>query len=336
MSMATTPEHPAAGTAELLVDDHNTLGEGILWCDRSQRVFWTDIHAQRLHSLHPQTGLKQEWTLPERLACFAFTHDDNRLLLGLASRLAWFNLRTEAITVICEVESGLPTTRLNDGRCDRQGRFVFGTLNEHPDKQAIGSFYRLNHDLTLERLPLPHIAIANSICFSPDGNNMYFCDSMQRQILRWEGYSASSADSPHSAPPQLTLFADLQSDTAAPDGATIDAEGHLWSAQWGGSRVVRYTPDGRIDRVITLPVTQPSCVCLGGGKPDNDHSSSGHIDSMPLPLSTLYITTAQESLSGAELATQPHAGGVFRATTGGITGLPEVRFAGPGSLSSQR
>jgi L-arabinonolactonase len=300
-----TPILPSS-TATLAVDSHNTLGEGVLWCERSHRLFWTDIHEQRLHSLHPQTGLQHEWQLPERLACFAFTHDEHVLLLGLASKLAWFDLRTKTITPICDVESDLPTTRLNDGRCDRQGRFVFGTLDESNNRQAIASFYRLNPDLTLERLPLPHIAIANSICFSPDGDSMYFCDSLSHRIHRWDGYLTAST----SAPAMISLFAELPS-TAAPDGATIDADGYLWSAQWGGSQVVRYAPDGHTDHIFTLPVTQPSCVCLGGGV-----------------LTTLYITTAQESLSEFELAAQPLAGGLFHASTGSIHGLPEIRFAG--------
>jgi len=314
---------PTSSTATLAVDCHNTLGEGVLWCDRSNRVFWTDIHEQRLHSLHPQTGLQQEWQLPERLACFAFTHDQHILLLGLASKLAWFDLRTKTISPICDVESDLPTTRLNDGRCDRQGRFVFGTLDENPDKKAIGSFYRLNSDLSLERLPLAHIAIANSICFSPDGDSMYFCDSLSHRIHRWDGYlteSISSTSTPATvAPATISVFAQLPS-TAAPDGATIDADGYLWSAQWGGNRVVRYAPDGQIDHIITLPVSQPSCICLGGTASTSEH--------LPLHLTTLYITTAQESLTALELTAQALAGGLFYATTESINGLPEIRFAG--------
>ena len=287
---------------QLLVDAGNHLGECVLWCERSARVFWTDITAQRLHCLDPDSGARLDWPMPERLCCFGFTADENVLLLGLASRLAFFNLLTGVVTPICAVEAELPTTRLNDGRCDRQGRFVFGTMNEHPGRQAIGSFYRLNHDLTLERLALPGIAIANSICFSVDGQAMYFCDSMEKIIYRWDGYGNGD-------PTQISVFVDCSAGPAAPDGATIDADGFLWSAQWGGARVLRYASDGGIERSIAVPVSQPSCVCLGGAL-----------------LGQLFVTTARESLSDAMLARQPLAGGLFHAHLADVHGLPEARF----------
>lgn len=296
----------AAPQLELLHDGQNYLGEGVLWNERLARVFWTNIEAARLHSLDPLTGVRSDWVMPERLSCFALTADDDVLLVGLASGLAFFNLKTLAITPICQVEDGV-STRLNDGRCDRQGRFVFGTLDESKPKTAIGSFYRLNLDLTLERLPLPHIAISNSVCFSLDGGAMYFCDSMQGVIYRWNGYARGDAA-------DISVFADVAADTegrAAPDGATIDADGYLWSAQWGGSRVVRYAPDGTVERILHLPVSQPSCVSLGGAG-----------------LNTLYVTTAQESLTPDMLAAEPLAGGLFHTELAQVRGLPEVRFAG--------
>ena len=289
---------------ELLIDARNYLGEGVLWCERSHRVYWTDIEAQRLYGYSPDTGVRSEWIIPERLSCFALTPDENILLLGLASRLAFFNLQTQAVTGIRDVEAGLPMTRINDGRCDRQGRFVFGTMDERSGKEAIGSFYRLNHDLTLERLPLPKIAIANSICFSTDGSAMYFCDSMEKVIYRWDGYLYGDAS-------QISVFADLGCGSAAPDGATIDADGFLWSAQWGGSRVVRYAPHGSVDRILYLPVSQPSCVCFGGTL-----------------LKQLFVTTAQQSLSVAMLADEPLAGGLFHTQLDDVCGVPEVRFGG--------
>ncbi|GGC84307.1 SMP-30/gluconolactonase/LRE family protein [Undibacterium terreum] len=288
----------------LLVDAKNQLGECVLWCDRTRRVFWTDIQSARLHAHSPVSGETQTWELPERLCNFAFTEDSNRLLAGFASGFSFFDLTTAAITPICKVEADLPDTRLNDGRCDRQGRFVFGTMNEAEEKTAIGSFYRLNADLSLERLPLPSIAIANSICFSPDGNSMFYCDSMQGIIHRWDGYGSGNTDAG-----QFHIFADLSADTGAPDGSCIDAEGFLWNAQWGGKRVVRYAPDGRVDISLDVPTSQPSCVCLGGEQLDQ-----------------LFVTTARESMSEERIARQPQAGGLFHAQLQGIRGLAENRF----------
>lgn len=295
---------PTGGQLDLLVDARNALGEGVVWCERNQLVFWTDIHSARLHAYAPADGARSEWTMPERLCCFALTSDENVLLLGLESKLVFFNLRTLAMVHILDIEPDLATTRLNDGRVDRQGRFVFGTLNEDAGRAPIGSYYRLNLDLTLEKLPLPNIAISNSTCFTVDGSAMYFCDSMQGVIHRWDGYASGDAGAD-----QFKVFVDLSGTSASPDGSIIDADGYLWSAQWGAARVVRYAPDGSAERMLHLPVSQPSCPCLGGPE--------GH---------DLFVTTAQENLSAAQLDEEPLAGGLFHAHLGDVRGLPEVRF----------
>nr|WP_198981876.1 SMP-30/gluconolactonase/LRE family protein [Herbaspirillum sp. ASV7] len=288
--------------AQLLVDGQHELGEGVLWCERTQSVFWTDIHAARLWNYHPQSGATRSWGMPERLCCYAFTADPEQLLIGLASRLAFFHLSTGTITPICRVEDDLPTTRLNDGRCDRQGRFVFGTLNEDAGREPIASFYRLNTDLVLERLPLPGIAISNSICFSPDGRLMYHCDTLTKKIMVCD-YAASGAVSGQ------RVFADLAQQPGSPDGSTVDADGYVWNAQWGGARVVRFAPDGSVDRIIDIPATQPSCVAFGGAA-----------------LDTLYVTTAHEGMDAQQRARDPSAGALFSVTLEGVRGLPEARF----------
>lgn len=238
---------------ETIVNLNNQLGECVLWCERSGRALWTDILGATLYAHHPASGHTAAWPMPERLASFALTDDDDRLLLGLASQLAFFSFSTGDVNPIVQVEPDLPT-RLNDGRCDRAGNFVFGTLHELEPKAAVASFYRLNaEDLSLERLALRKVAIANSICFSPDGKVMYYCDSLDRAIRRCD-YPSLDND---------RVFAATEGE-GEPDGSCVDAEGHLWNAQWGGARVVRYAPDGSIDRVVATPARQPTCVALGG------------------------------------------------------------------------
>ncbi|NHZ40745.1 SMP-30/gluconolactonase/LRE family protein [Massilia sp. CCM 8693] len=282
---------------ELMVDAKNALGECVLWCERSGRVFWTDILGATLWAHHPTSGVTRSWAMPERLASFALTDHDERLLVGLATQLAFFDLDSGALTPICEVEAGL-TTRLNDGRCDRQGRFVFGTFNEVEPRLPIGGFYRLNRDLRLERLPLPHVAIANSICFSPDGTTMYYCDSPQ-QVIRCCDYDVVSG-----ALSNQRVFAQVQGE-GEPDGSCVDARGYLWNAQWGGGKLVRYAPDGSIDRSVALPASQPSCVAFGGALLDQ-----------------LYATSARVGLASPGEAD----GGLFTGTVPGVRGLPESRF----------
>jgi L-arabinonolactonase len=285
--------------ATLLIDSRCSLGEGATWCATSGRFWWTDIEGKTLWRHDPRDGSTESFPMPERLACFTPCADARFLLLGLASRLAFYEIATGNIETITEVEADLPT-RLNDGRCDRQGRFVFGTKHDVDDAEAVGGFYRLNGDLSLERLPLGRCAISNSIGFSPDGTTMYYCDSPTRQI-RVCDYPTFAND---------RVFVELTDATGVPDGSIVDADGGLWNAQWGGARVVRYAPDGRETARIEMPTAQPSCTAFGGAD-----------------FGTLYVTSARIGLDDHALQSDAHAGGVFVATPG-ARGIAEAVFAG--------
>ncbi|RQR21819.1 SMP-30/gluconolactonase/LRE family protein [Burkholderia sp. Bp9143] len=289
-----------AASATLLANTRNTLGEGATWCDKTHALYWVDIEGARLWRCRADGSDLAQWPMPERLACFALTHDPDVLLVGLATHLAFFDLRSGAFTRIVDVEPELPT-RLNDGRCDPSGAFVFGMKDEGGDPpRAVGGFYRLNADLTLERLALPPAAIANSIAFSPDGSKMYFCDSLVREILVCDYGRAGVAG--------VRSFARLTDADGDPDGSTMDRDGGLWNAQWGGGRVVRYAADGVETERIAVPTAQPSCVTLDGE-------------------GRLYVTSARVGLSDDALASDADAGGVFVAQTR-HAGLPTARFAG--------
>lgn len=280
----------------------NTLGEGIVWCPRRQALYWTDIPAATLWRHDPATRRTDSWTMPERLACIALCRDPDWLLLGLASRLAFMHLPSGELEPIVEVEVDLPT-RINDGACDRQGRFVFGTLDESEPKRAIGSFYRLDADLSLHRLALDNVAISNSVAFSPAGDVLYFCDTPTRRIRCCEYAADGGVGRVHD-------FADLGEVDGGPDGSTVDAEGGLWNAQWGLGRVTRYHPDGEVDRHIELPALQPTRPAFGGPG-----------------LDVLYLTSARDGLDPARHG--PHAadGHLFAIDTG-CRGLPEPCFSG--------
>jgi L-arabinonolactonase len=287
---------------ELVVDGKHVLGEGIIWDDRGERLFWTDIERSELWALQIREGAAgdlQRWPLPERLCSMALTGDDGRLLLGLASGLAFLDLHSGEATHLCAVEPDIPTTRLNDGRVDRQGRFVFGMFNQADDpKHPIGGFYRLNHDLSVERLPLGGVAIANSICFSPDGGTMYYADSATGEIRCCDYDTVTN----------LRTFVAAGVAPGDPDGSTIDAEGCLWSTRWGAGQVVRFAPDGRIERVIELAAPQPTCPAFGGAG-----------------LDTLYVTSAAVGMPAHALAAAPASGGVFGRKLD-VRGLAEERF----------
>ncbi|WP_430390492.1 SMP-30/gluconolactonase/LRE family protein [Dyella sp. 20L07] len=278
------------------------LGEGILWCERTESLYWTDIQRATLFRLHPSNGVLAQWPMPERLASFALCEADGWLLLALASRLAFFRLADGFLQTLHDVEAGLPT-RCNDGACDRQGRFVFGTMHEpaHGPRQTRGSFWRLNADLSLETLALPQVAISNSIAFSPDGGTMYYCDSLSRRIHCCT--YGNRLGTPR-------LFTDLGDVTGEPDGSCVDAQGSLWNAQWGMGRVVCYAADGSEKHILPVPARQPTRPAFGGPT-----------------LDTLYVISARDGLSEAALADDPKAGSLFEIQTD-VRGLPEPRFAG--------
>ena len=286
---------------DLVADDQAILGECPIWCERSSSLWWTDIEGSRLRRKNTATGTIDTWVTPDRVASFALTQDANRLLLGFASGLGIFDLvRSELVGGFIPVESEQPATRINDGRCDAEGRFVFGMFNQ-VSSAALGGFYRVHPDLSVERLNLQAAAVANSIAFSPDGRRIYFTDSPQRRIwcAKYEASGKIGA---------VEVFADLSSEQGVPDGSCVDAEGGLWNAQWDGSCLIRFDASGRVTHRVALPVTRPTCPAIGGEKFDR-----------------LYVTSARGGLSDKQLHAQPLAGAIFSFSPD-IPGQTERRF----------
>src|SRR5690606_17970307 len=253
--------HAHAATAALAVDSRCQLGEGIVWDPRAQCLYWTDILSARLWMHAPASGETHRWELPEPLGCLALC-EDGRLLLALAKSIRIADAPVPgtplALETLCTLEPDLgASTRSNDGRCDRHGNFVFGTKDETGADPPLGRYYQFSIAQGLRPLPLPDAAISNSFYFSPDGATLYFGDSATPRILRC-AYVPGSATV---TTPEV--FAQVEGG-GAPDGSTVDAEGHLWNAQWGAGRAVRYAPDGRVDRIVAIPAGMPSCCAIGG------------------------------------------------------------------------
>lgn len=252
-----------------LSEQRQAHAEGVIWDDLMGLVRWTDIATSTLFAYDPGTGRVTENTLPARLCCFALTHDPGVLLLALEKQVARYDTRDGTLHILADIEPDLIGMRANDGRCDRGGNFIFGTLNERgPEKTA--SFWRYTHDGNLHRLALPKAAITNSICFSPDGETMYFTDSPTAQIMACD-YDAATGEVD-----RIRVFAELAKGLE-PDGSTVDADGFLWNTEWGGSRVTRYAPDGRVDTTVELPARQPSCVSFAGPGLDRMVVTSAHL-----------------------------------------------------------
>lgn len=291
--------------AELAVDSRCELGEGPQWQAADGRLYWCDILAGRLHWLEVTNGpvghtsghhqICHMISLPAPLA-------DGGLLLVGEHRLSRFNPTSGHLEPFCDFEADTPHTRSNDARVDRHGSLWLSSMGKAAEPGA-GSLYRLHRG---ELTPLRSgLTIPNAICFSPGGECAWFTDTVTGVVMRWaldrEGWPVGDP----------VPWADFSTHAGHPDGAVVDAEGHLWLALWGAGKVVRLDHDGRMVGEVQLPVTQPSCPAFAGPH-----------------LERLYITTAREGLSDTELATQPQAGGLFMAEVG-ITGLaePPLRLA---------
>lgn len=282
----------------------NILGEGVQWNAADQSVWWTDIQAAKIYRYHAATKNLQQWSTPEPVGCFAFAHRESRLLVAFASGIAWLDLDSGAYEWLARPELAVSGNRLNDGRVDRQGRFWVGGLVEQRAAEDQGtSLYCLDEQLQLS-CHLNGLSISNSLCWSPDSRHLYHADSPTHRIHVYD-FDASAGRLSN-----RRIFAET-AEGVEPDGACIDSQGYLWSAQWGSSRVVRYTPDGQVAATVDLPFSQPTCVALGGPQ-----------------LDWLLITSARKGLSAEQLQQQPQAGNLMIFQTD-IHGLPECRFGRP-------
>lgn len=280
-----------------LSEQRQAHAEGVIWDDLMGVVRWTDIATSTLFAYDPGTGRVTENTLPARVCCFALTHDPGVLLLAMEKQVARYDTKDGRLHILADIEPDVLGTRANDGRCDRAGNLVFGTLNERgPEK--IASFWRYTREGNLQRLALPKVAISNSICFSPDGETMYFTDSPTAQIMACDYDDASGEVD------RIRVFAELAAGLE-PDGSTVDADGFLWNTEWGGSRVTRYAPDGRVDTTVELPARQPTCVSFAGPALDR-----------------MVITSANLGMNAAA----PLDGAIFIGTPPRGRGLPEARY----------
>lgn len=286
---------------DCVVHNRDILGEVPLWSAREQRLYWIDVRRPALQAYDPASGRTERFDLPELVGSFC-ERQSGGMLVALKSGLYDFDPATGRLDAWLDVEPALPNNRLNDGKCDRQGRFWVGSMNDG-DRLPTGSMYRIDagrrHDAMWDGITIP-----NSLAFSPDGRRMYFADTPSLKIMAYE------FDVEDGVPHTPRLFRDMASHPGRPDGATVDVDGCLWSAEVHGSRVVRYTPDGAIDQVVQLPVTGVTSCAFGGPQ-----------------LDTLYITTATQRLDEAELARQPLAGALFAARVG-TQGVPETPFRG--------
>ena len=287
---------------ELLVDAHAQVGEGPLWDEEQQVLYWVDILSSLLYIYDPATGENRALDVGQHVGTVV-TRASGGLMLAVREGFASFDLETQGLTLIANPEAHITGNRFNDGKCDPAGRFWAGTMAyENPTNQ--GSLYRLDTDLSVHKI-FGDVAISNGIIWSLDHTTMYYIDTLRKNVRAFD-YADDTGDISNER-----VIINVPEEIGMPDGMAIDSEGMLWVAHYGGSCVSRWNSNtAQLLLKIDLPVTQVTACAFGGPN-----------------LDILFITSAAQELDAAELARQPLAGGLFAIKTP-YQGVPSFRFGG--------
>jgi sugar lactone lactonase YvrE len=297
--------NPMANPVELVLDTKAELGEGPIWHAPTQRLYWVNIMQGEVHVYDPGTNTDRAISVGQSVGTVV-PRRSGGVMLALNHGFASLDLESGAVSLLVDPEKHLPANRFNDGKCDPAGRFWAGTMLNGAGESdpPHGSLYSLdaNHQV---RQRLGHLRISNGIVWSLDKRTMYFVDSPDRRVDAFDYDDATGEIG------KRRVAVTIAREYGMPDGMTIDAEGMLWVAGWGGGQVSRWHPaTGKFLETIKVPASQSSACAFGGPNLDE-----------------LYITSARIGLDAATLANEPHAGGLFVARPG-VKGTEAFEFAG--------
>ena len=287
---------------DVVVRQAGQLCEGPLWDPRIERLLWVDIPLGLVHRLDVATGedvVVQDVGQP--VGCVGL-RGSGGYVVTTERGVAAADDGWRAVDEIAELPGQSAHTRTNDGAVDPWGCFWVGTL-AHDERPGAGALYRMDAESAVTQV-LRDVSVSNGIDWSPDRSAMYYVDSGTGRV---DVFDVDPADGQVAGRRPLV---EIELTGAVPDGLTVDAEGFLWVALWDGGRVRRYTPDGRLDREVQLPVDRATSVAFGGPN-----------------LDALYVTTARHGLSATALEQQPLAGSVF-VHDPGVLGRPPNTWAG--------
>lgn len=287
---------------EPVLEIHDELGESPVWCEDEHVLYWIDGSRGIIHRLQPDAALHETFSAGVPLGVIALRASGG-LVMATRDGFALWKSRTQELCYLARPEEGKPFMTFNDGAVDCAGRFWAGSMNQDEEAPPGGTLYRLDPDGTVVAMFAP-VGIPNGIGWSPDNTIMYFTDSRQCSIFAFDFDPAAGTIA------NQRVFATISDDSVMPDGLTIDHEGYIWSAHWGGGRVVRYAPDGHVERVVRVPALHTTSCAFGGT----------HLDD-------LYITSASGWLTAEQRAQYPLSGGLFRLKAG-IQGREKFKFRG--------
>lgn len=275
------------------------LGESPLWRAEEQAVYWIDFFGPTIHRWQPATGARRDWRLEGAATLGSIVAAaDGRFLAATEAGILLFDPADGSARPYADPNEGRIGIGLNDAKADRRGRYWVGSYDV-AEAEPRGILYRRGADGRFAVADSGYV-VCNGPAFSPDGNVLYFSDTAGRRLLAYPCDPETGRLGPR------RLFAQIAAEDGFPDGLAVDAEGGLWCAHYGGGRLARFAPDGRIERTVRLPVPNVTSCCFGGPA-----------------LTTLYVTTGREGLDAAALAAAPQAGALF-AVEAGVAGLAEL------------
>jgi D-xylonolactonase len=272
------------------------LGEGPVWVARDSAVWFVNIKGRRVHRFDPASGQERSWAAPDQPG-FLVPVRGGGFLVGLKTGLHRFDSQTGEFTHFATVEPTLPGNRLNDGGLCPAGSVWFGSMDDG-EKGASGSLYRLGKNGRCVAQDSGYV-VTNGPAFSPCGRFFYHTNTFQRVVYVFDRNTPETISGKR-------VFVEIEEGAGWPDGTTVDAEGCVWVALWGGWGVRRYSPSGKLLTTVRFPCSNVTKIAFGG--------DDGR---------TVYATTAWKGLSAAERAAQPRAGDLFRFRTD-VVGQPYV------------
>ena len=285
-----------------VLDARAELGECPVWSAEEQALYWVDVRAPALHRLDPATGGTRTWPLPRRVGSFGL-RESGGAVVALVEGFHLLDLGTGALTFLAGPDAHVPGTRFNDGKVSPEGRFWAGTMDEESLSRPIAALYRLDPDGGVHRV-VDGLIVSNGLAWSADGRTMFHSDS--KGMVIW----AYDYDPEHGTVANRRVLARPSEEVGRPDGAATDVEGFYWSAGISAGVLNRWAPDGRLDRSIPLPCSNPTMPCFGG--PD---------------LRTIFVTSLRHDVPADVLEAKPLSGGIF-AVRVDAPGVPVGRFKG--------
>ncbi|MDA0655802.1 MAG: SMP-30/gluconolactonase/LRE family protein [Proteobacteria bacterium] len=253
---------------ELLVDAKNTLGEGPMWNNREQALYWTDAKgAPRIQRWDPKTCKVDEWAMPDLIGSFVF-REKGGLIGGLKSGFYEIDLEKGTAELFHDPEPDKPANRLNDGKCDRRGRYWCGSLDDSGEASA--ALYRVDKDLSVHKMD-DGVKCSNGIAWSPDNKVMYFSDSRNLTCYQYD-YDIETG-----AIANKRIWVDNSDKPACIDGATVDSDGFYWAAHIRHWQIAKYAPDGTVVETIELPIQHPTMCTFGGENMQTLYVTSGRV-----------------------------------------------------------